>query len=163
MQVPGNSFVAELCPASERPAAYFTEIFVSDVFKIPPQKPDKERIVNVQRSITLDDVQTITVELPDGSEGCKIFAAGNIYLGVQYSADREDQTVHFVRFQLPFQALIHQPCPEVPGLGGLIPCDAEIFEEGYVVHVCVEKLNTKQIDNRTILVEVLLLVWVEQI
>lgn len=123
MAMAGNSSIVELCPRyPDRTAKYFTEIFVSDTFTIPPQKPDKEQIIKVSRSITLEDVQTVAVDLPSGEgvDGNKIFVAGNIYLGVQYVADRPQQTVHFVRFQMPFQAIILADC------GRLIPVDDTI-------------------------------------
>ncbi|HAU32376.1 MAG: hypothetical protein XD78_1775 [Desulfotomaculum sp. 46_296] len=152
--------VVELCPvAPGKVAKYFTQILVSDTFTIPEQKPDKEQIINVSRDITLADVQTISVDLPDpGVDGNKIFAAGNVYLGVQYSADRPSQTVHYVRFQLPFQAVIVGDC------GNLIPSTDTIFgPNSYVVHVCVEKMEYQQIDKRIIFFELLLLVWVEEV
>lgn len=154
-----NPGVVELCPAApDRVAKYFKEIFVSEIFTIPSQKPSKEQIVNVDRKIELLDVQTVEVDLPDpGVDGNKIFVAGNIYLGVQYSALREDQKVHFVRFQLPFQAIILDDC------GNLIDPTDSIFTNGYVVHVCVEKMIPRQIDERTISFELLLLIWVEEI
>lgn len=155
-----QSSVVELCPsAPDREAKYFKEIFVSETFKIPEQKPPKEQIVNVDRKVTLEDVQTVTVTLPESQDpdGFKIFAAGNIYLGVQYSALREDQKVHFVRFQLPFQCIILDDC------GDLIPIADTIYPDNYVVHVCVEKMLYKQIDERTIVFELLLLIWAEEI
>lgn len=155
-----TSSIVELCPkAPDRTAKYFTEIFVSDIVRIPEQKPDKEQIVNLSRTITLEDVQTIQVDLPDpGVDGNKVFVAGNIYIGVQYVALRPEQTVHFARFQLPFQGIILADC------GALIPPTDTIFgPNSYVVHVCVEKMVEKQIDERTILFEVLLLLWVEEV
>lgn len=152
-----NPNVVELCPSSpDKPAKYFTQVFVSDKVKIPEQKPPKEQIVNIQRIITLEDVETIEVEV-SGQVGKKVFVAGNVYLGVQYSAKRPEQTVHYVRFQLPFQAIILTDC------GKLIDPADPIFDNGYVVHVCVEKLHKKQIDERTILFEILLLVWLEEL
>ena len=125
------STVVELCPAQDRRAKYFTELFVSGTFTIPPQKPDKDQVVNLQHSIDLYDVQTIDVVLPGETTpaGKKIFVGGNIYLDVQYVSTRVTQTVHFVRFQLPFQTLIHTDCVD------LIPNDDTIFPDNYVVHV----------------------------
>ncbi|ADL13017.1 SPOCS domain-containing protein [Acetohalobium arabaticum] len=149
-----NPDVVQLCPAfPDREALYFKEIFVSDTFKIPEEKPDKEQIVNVNTSVDLVDVQTIEVELPDGETGEKVFTAGNIYLDVQYSSTRETQTVHFVRYQLPFQTYIVTDCGDLITEGEL--------PDDYVVHVCIEKMLEEQIDERTINFELLLLVWVE--
>ena len=153
-----TSTVVELCPsAPDRVAKYFTELFVSGTFKIPPQKPDKEEVVNIQHNIDLVDVQTINVTLPDGTTGRKVFVGGNIYLDVQYVSTRATQTVHFVRFQLPFQTILLDDC------GNVIPNDDTIFPDNYVVHVCLEKLNEKQLDERTLFFEALLLVWLEEI
>lgn len=159
-----QSNVVELCPAyPDKVAKYFKEFFVSGTFNIPPQKPPKEQIVNVDRKIELVDVQTVPVNLPGApvpeqpNPGNKIFVAGNIYLGVQYSARREDQKVHFVRFQLPFETIILDDCELL-----ISPRDP-IFPHNYVVHVCVEKVLEKQIDERTINFELLLLVWVQEI
>lgn len=159
-----QSSVVELCPAyPDKVAKYFKEIFVSQTFQIPPQKPPKELIVNVDRKIELVDVQTVQVTLPgppvpdQPNPGNKIFVAGNIYLGIQYSALRDDQKVHFVRFQLPYQTIILDDC------GLLIDPTDTIFTNGYVVHVCVEKEIITQIDERTISTELLLLIWVDEI
>ncbi len=154
-----QSSVVELCPAPDREAKYFTQIFVSDTFTIPEQKPDKEQIINVSRTITLEDVQTVEVDLPDpGVDGNKIFATGNVYLGMQYTADRPTQTVHFAQFQLPYQAIIVGDC------GGLIdPGDTIFGPNSYVVHVCVEQIEYQQIDKRKIFFKLLLLVWVEEV
>ncbi len=156
-----QSSIVELCPqAPDRVAKYFTEIFVADTVKIPEQKPDKEQIINVGRNITLKDVQTIAVNLPDTPDvdGNKIFVAGSIDVGMQYSADRPEQTVHFAGFQLPFQTIILADC------GELIPTDDTIFgPNSYVVHVCVEKIEYQQIDKRTIFFKLLLLIWVEEV
>lgn len=161
-----QSSVVELCPAfPDKVAKYFKEIFVSGCFTIPPQKPSQESIVNVDRKVELVDVQTVTVEFPAGTvlipsqdnPGNKIFVAGNIYLGVQYSALAEDQKVHFVRFQLPFETIILDDC------GLLIDPADPIFPNNYVAHVCVEKVLETQVDERNICFELLLLVWVSQI
>ena len=156
-----NPNVVQLCPASpDRVARFFKEITVSDTVKIPEQKPDKEQVANISTEITLEDVQTIEVDLPDseGIDGNKIFVAGNVYLNVQYVSTKEEQTVHFVRFQLPFQTEILTDC------GELIPVDDPIFgPDDYVVHVCIEKLEEEQLDERTINFELVLLVWVERI
>lgn len=155
-----NSTVVELCPsAPDRRAKYFTEIFVSGTFTIPPLKPDKDRVINIQHSIELVDVETIDVILPGQTTpaGKKVFVGGNIYLDIQYVSTRVTQTVHFVRFQLPFQAILLDDC------GNLLPNDDTIFPDDYVVHVCVEKINEHQLDERTIFFEALLLVWIEEI
>lgn len=159
-----QSSVVELCPAfPDRVAKYFKEVFVSDTVTIPPQKPPKEQIVHIDRKIELIDVQTVTVTLPgppiplQPNPGNKIFVAGNVYLGVQYSALSDDQKVHFVRFQVPFQTYILGDC------GLLIDPGDPIFTNGYVVHVCVEKMLEHQIDDRNITFELLLLIWVEAI
>jgi len=91
-------------------------------------------------------------------DGNKIFVTGNVYLGVQYSADRPAQTVHYARFQLPFEAIIVGDC------GDLIPPTDTIFgPNSYVVHVCVEKMEVVQIDKRTFSCRLLLLIWVEEV
>lgn len=156
--------VVELCPAyPDRVAKYFREIFVSDVAEIPVQKPSAEQIVNVDVKAELVDVQTVTVTLPDDpipyqpNPGNKIFVAGNIYLGIQYSALNPDQKVHFFRAQLPFQTILLNDC------GLLIDPNDPIFTNGYVVHVCIEKLVKKEIDDRKMYFELLLLIWVEEI
>lgn len=155
MDLNSMNTVVELCPGPDKPALYFTEIFVSDTFKIPPQKPDKDRIANVRKTVTLEDVQTVTIDIDDSGvpDYEKVFVAGNIYLDVQYISTYENQSVHFVRFQLPFQTIILDDCGD-PLPYGTLP-------EDYVVHVCIEKINEEQIDERTILFEVLLLVWLE--
>lgn len=164
MAIMQNS-VVQLCPAyPDKVAKFFKEIFASGNFTIPPQKPPKEEIVNIDVQIELVDVQTVPVTLPGDpipdqpNPGNKIFVAGNIYLGVQYSALREDQKVHFVRFQLPFETILLSDCGEL-----IDPTDS-IFTNGYVVHVCVEKgpLHT-QIDSRNINFEMLLMIWAEEI
>ncbi|QHE54116.1 hypothetical protein [Pontibacillus sp. HMF3514] len=165
-----NSSVVEVCPVyPDRPAKYFTELFASKTFKIPEQKPDKDEIVKVKHFVELVDVEVIDVFLPDNDtdtpNGKKIFVAGNVYLDVQYVSTREEQTVHFVRYQLPFQTILLRDCAEFadPKENGLIPNDDTIFPDNFVVHVCVENIVEKQLDERTIFFEVLLLVWLEQI
>jgi len=160
MAIMQNS-VVELCPAfPDKVAKFFKEIFASGTFTIPAQKPPKEEIVNIDVQIELVDVETVPVFLSGNTsttpDGNKIFVAGNIYLGVQYSALRDDQKVHFVRFQLPFETILLSDCGEL--------IDSADLAKGYVVHVCLEKgpLHT-QIDPRTINFELLLMIWAEQI
>lgn len=158
--------ISELCPAApDRKAKYFKEIFVSDCFQIPTQKPNAEQIITVSRTFTLEDVETIKVELPPHDPCCpclqivgnKIFITGNVYLGLQYTALVPEQNVHFARFQLPFETFIVQDC------GNLIPLDDPIFTNGYVVHICVERMKKELINERTVCVDLLLLVWIEEL
>ncbi|WP_366924162.1 DUF3794 domain-containing protein [Metallumcola ferriviriculae] len=148
-----NTGVVEICPAPGRPAFAFTQIFVSETFEIPEQKPDAEQIILAEHNITLEDVQLVKFTDPAGNEWEKVFVAGNIYKLVQYSAAVPEQTVHFVKFQLPFQTILVDDCGN-PFPLGTIPTD-------YVVHVCVEKQIVTLLDERHILVEVLLMVWLE--
>ena len=157
-----NPNPVQLCPAvPDRIAEFFNQIAVSDTVQIPEEKPDKEQIVNIATSVSMTDVQTVEVELPNDNmevDGKKIFASGDVFLDVQYSSETEEQTVHFVRYQLPFQTIILTDCDN------LIPADHPIFgPDDYVVHVCVEKLADNQIDERTITFELLLNVWVERV
>lgn len=157
--VPGSS-VVELCPAyPDRVARYFTEVLVGETCTVPPAKPDKEKVVNLRPTVELVDVETVTVTLPTtpATVGNKVFVGGRVWLDVQYISTRPDQSVHFFRCQLPFEAIILQDC------GALIPTTDPIFgpRTSYVVHVCLEKLTETQIDPRTIRFEALLLVWVE--
>ncbi|WBW96633.1 SPOCS domain-containing protein [Oceanirhabdus sp. W0125-5] len=153
-----NSSIVQLCPsAPDRVAKYFTEIFISQTVKIPYQKPNMEDIIKIIPEITIDVCDTIEVELPNGEKGNKIFVVGNVYLKVQYVSTNLNQSVHFVRYQIPFQAIILQPC------GDLIDPTDSIFPDNYVVHVCIEKITKKIIDNRTAHFEMLMLVWVEEV
>ncbi len=148
-----NTGVVEICPAPGREAFAFTQIFVSDIFEIPVQKPDAEQLVTITHNIDLKDVELIQFTDPDGNAWEKVFVAGNVYKLVQYTADVPEQTVHFVKFQLPFQTILVDDCGN-PFPQGTIP-------ENYVVHVCVEKQIVTLIDERHVLVEVLLMVWLE--
>lgn len=147
--------VVELCPTTNSPALYFTEIVVDGNLTIPPQKPPKDRIVNVSHKIELKDVQVIEVTLPGATApaGSKIFVAGTITLGIQYIAVGPEQKVHYVHYELPFEALILNDCE------GLITD----LPENYVIHVCVEKIRVSQVDPRTLNKEIVLMIWVEEV
>ena len=149
--------VAQLCPNADSVAKYFTEVIIDGNLVIPPQKPPKTHIVKTTTLITLKDVEVIEVTLPDGTTGKKILVAGIITLGIQYVADVPSQKVHFVHYEIPFEALVLDDC------GDLLPSDDTIFTNGFVPHVCVEKLRLVQIDNRTINKTIVLQVWIEEI
>lgn len=153
-----NSSIVELCPAApDRVAKYFDEVFVSKVVTIPSQKPNMSDIIDLIPEITIEICETIDVKLPNGTTGKKIFVVGNVYLKVHYVSTNENQSVHFVRYPIPFQTFIVQPC------GGLISDSDTIFPNNYVVHVCIEKVTKKVMDARTAFLELLMLVWVEEI
>lgn len=153
-----NSSIVQLCPsAPDRVAKYFNEIFLSDTLTIPTQKPNMSDIISVNPEITIQICETINVTLPDGTTGKKIFVVGNIFLKIQYVSTNANQSVHFVSYNIPFQTFIIDPCED------LIPTTDTIFPDNYVVHVCVEKLTKKVLDERTAFVDLLLLVWVEEI
>lgn len=153
-----NSSIVQLCPAApDRIAKYFNEIFVSETVTIPNLKPNMSDIIDVIPEITIEICETIDVTLPNGVTGKKIFVVGNVYLKIHYVSTNPNQSVHFVRYQLPFQTFIVDPC------GGLIPATDTIFPDNYVVHVCIEKLTKKVLDERTAYLELLMLVWVEEI
>lgn len=136
------------------PVAYFTEIIINGNLIIPPQKPPKAHIVKATHSIKLKDVEVITVTLPNATSpsGYKILVSGIFTLGLQYVADVPDQKVHFVHYDLPFNAILLDDC------GGLIP----VKPDNFVIHVCVENIKFRQIDNRTISKEILLMIWAQQ-
>ncbi|WP_418792493.1 DUF3794 domain-containing protein [Phosphitispora sp. TUW77] len=151
-----NGGVVEYCPTDTSVAAFFTEIIVNGNLVIPPHKPPKERIVKVTHDVRLNDVEVITVTLPDGTiPGNKIVVSGVITLNIQYAADVPTQKVHFVHYDLPFNALILTDCGE--------PIPLADFPDDFVVHVCVEKLRLTQIDSRTLSKEIVLMIWVEEI
>jgi len=150
--------VVQFCPNADSAAVYFTELIVDGNLTIPEQKPPKSHIVKATTSIELKDVEVIPVTLPGSTtpDGYKILVAGIITLGIQYVSNAPDQKVHFVHYELPFEALVLGDC------GDLIPPDDDILPDNFVPHVCVEKLRLTQIDSRTISKEIVLMVWVEQ-
>lgn len=136
------------------PVRYFTEIIINGNLVIPPQKPPKSHIVKATHLIKIKDVEVIEVILPGSTTpaGYKILVSGIFTLGLQYVADVPDQKVHFVHYDLPFNAILLDDC------GGLIP----VKPENFVIHVCVENMRFRQIDNRTINKEILLMIWAQQ-
>ena len=135
------------------PVLFFTEVIINGNLIIPPQKPPKKHIIKDTHLIKLNDVDVIKVKNPDDSiAGYKILVSGIFTLGLQYVADVLDQKVHFVHYDLPFNALLMTDC------GELIPQKPTDF----VIHVCVEDIKLTQIDSRTINKQILLMVWAEK-
>lgn len=145
--------ISEFCPNNNAAALYFTEIVLNGNLIIPPQKPPKTHIVKVTHLVKITDVEVLNIVPPSpATSGYKIVVSGVITLGIQYIADTPDQKVHFVHYDLPFNAIIVKDC------GALIPSEPTDI----VAHVCVEKIRLTQIDPRTISKEIVLMVWIEQ-
>lgn len=161
----------ELCP-TDPIQHYFTEIILCEDLTIPPQKPDKELITKVTHNFVVNDVEQLSVNLGDRDLSDpanflrkKVAITGVVKLGIEYSADVPEQEVHFMHFDIPFQAIIgYRPCETGTPLGdfnrGLI--DDPLFDiDNYYVHVCLEHEQYHQLSPRDIKAVLVLLIWLE--
>ncbi|HAU32373.1 MAG: hypothetical protein XD78_1772 [Desulfotomaculum sp. 46_296] len=141
----------ELCPAPGDVVSYHTQIPLSGLLEIPLQKPPKEQIFNTTHEIDITKYTALTVKKPPGK---KVLVAGKIMAGIEYIAKVPDQKVHFAHWDIPFQALIKNDN------GSLLDLAFNLDE--YIAHVCVEHEEYMQIDERTISMEIVLLIWLQR-
>lgn len=148
--------MSEHCPIHPQEVDYYTQVLINGEIKIPIMKPNLEKIINVTRKIFLERVVPIPVKLDDGCiAGCKVLIRGIIRLGIEYSADVPEQTVHFAHFDIPFDGLIGgDACqPVIP----VEDCDLRKFT------ICsyIEHIDAVKIDQRTIEETIVLLLWLK--
>lgn len=148
--------MSEHCPIHQHEVAHYTQVLMNGDIKIPASKPNLEKIIHVTRKIYLKRVVPIPVKLDNGCiAGCKVLIRGVIRLGIEYSADVPEQTVHFSHFEIPFDALIGgDAChPILP----VEDCDLRKFTLcSYTEHIDVIK-----IDERTIEETIVVLLWLK--
>jgi len=148
--------MSEHCPIHHHEVAHYTQVLMNGEIKIPALKPNLEKIIHVTRKIYLKRVVVIPVKLDNGClAGYKVLIRGMIRLGIEYSADVPEQTVHFAHFEIPFDALIGgDAChPILP----VEDCDLKNFTLcSYTEHIDVIK-----IDERTIEETIVLLSWLK--
>lgn len=160
-----------LCP-TDPIQNFFTEIIICEDLIVPTPKPDMELITKVTQNFVVNDVEQITVDLGDRAITSllrqKIAITGDIKLGIEYSADVPEQEVHFMHFDIPFQAIIGQrPCETGTPLGdfnrGLIdPLQYPGFDiDNYYVHICLEHEQYHQLSPRIVKAVLVILVWLE--
>ncbi len=141
----------ELCPTSQNMVAYSLQIMLNGLLEIPVVKPPIERIFNSVHEISISKYTSIMVKKPPGQ---KVLVAGEIMVGIEYIANVPDQKIHFVHWDLPFQALIKNTD------GSFLSLDFDITQ--YNVHVCVEYEDYSQLNETTIVYDVVLLTWLQQ-
>ncbi|WP_418792494.1 DUF3794 domain-containing protein [Phosphitispora sp. TUW77] len=147
------------CPPEGSELTMFTEIVINDNLIIPEPKPDVEKITNVTKNFTIDDVEVLDVDLGD-VQGRKVIIAGTLNLGVEYSALVPSQEVHYAHFNIPYKAIIKlRPCPGA--YRGLLPPDFDISTVR--VNICVEHEQYHLINPREIQKVLVVLIWLEVI
>lgn len=152
----------ELCPTTT--PSYFAETTICEHLVIPPQKPPKELITNVIKKFVVSDIEVLKVDLGDRDPAkesirVKVVVTGTVSLGIEYSALMDEQEVHYVHFDIPFQAIIGtRPCNPVNR--GLI--DDPTFDiDKFKLHVCLEHEQYHQLSPRDIKAVMVLLFWLE--
>lgn len=140
----------------------FAEIVINDNLIIPELKPDVELITNVIKDFQINDVEVLDVNLgavPVGQvQGRKVIIAGNLFLGVEYSAAVPSQELHFAHYCIPFKAMIKaRPCTTINR--GLLPPDFDI--NNYIIHICVEHEQYHVINPRELSKVLVVLIWLE--
>ena len=141
----------ERCPPSADIVAYSLQIVLNGLLEIPLVKPPKERIFNTIHEISISRYISILVKKPPGK---KVLVVGDIMVGIEYIASVPDQKVHFAHWDVPFQALIKNAD------GSLLSPDFDISQ--YNVYVCVEHEDYSPLNERTIVFDIVLLVWLQQ-
>lgn len=140
----------------------FAEIVINDNLIIPEPKPDVELITNVTKNFQIEDVEVLDVNLgavPLGQvQGRKVIIAGNLFLGVEYSAAVPSQELHFAHFCVPFKVMIKQrPCTTINR--GLLPADFNI--NNFNIHICVEHEQYHVVNPRELSKVLVVLIWLE--
>lgn len=141
----------ERCPPSADIVDYSLQIMLNGVLEIPLVKPPKERIFNAIHEISISKYTSILVKKPPGK---KVLVVGEMMVGIEYIAKVPDQKIHFAHWDIPFQALIKNAD------GSLLSLDFDPSQ--YNVYVCVEYEDYTQLDERTIVYDIVLLVWLQQ-
>lgn len=142
--------VFERCPASVDVVAYGHQIILNGMLDIPFTKPPIEQMFNAIHEIDINKCTVITVRKPPGK---KVLIAGKIMIGIEYIAAVHDQKFHFVHWDLPFQVLIKNQDGS--------PLSPDFDLSRYNVYVCVEHEDFHQISERTIVYDIVLLIWLE--
>jgi len=141
----------ERCPPSADIVAYSLQIMLNGVLEIPCVKPPMEQIFNSTHEIQISKYTSILVKKPPGQ---KVLVVGEMMVGIEYIANVPDQKIHFAHWGVPFQALIKN------ANGSLLSLDFDISQ--YNVYVCVEHESYSQLNDRTIVYDIVLLVWLQQ-
>ena len=148
--------MSEHCPVQPQEVAYYTQVLINGEVKIPAMKPNLEKIINVTRKIYLERVVPIPVKFDNSCiAGCKVLIRGSIRLGLEYSADVPEQTVHYAHFEIPFEGLIGGDACH-PTLA-VDDCDLRKFT------ICsyTEHIDAVKIDERTVEETIVLLLWLK--
>ncbi len=111
------------------------EVIVRDIIEIPPQKPEKEKVLEIDVAARV--IQWKTIDTPLGK---KIIVHGELCIGLEYVANLPEQSVHFAHFCVQWDTFFL--CSETF-------CD---------VTVCVEHFQWEQLDHRRIEIMAVLLV-----
>ncbi len=126
--MPANPDVVIQTPCPVQPnCVCSTEVIVDGEVVIPPQKPEKERILEFRVSVEVTDWQVINTPL-----GHKVIVSGVVHIGIEYVANVPDQAVHFAHFDIPWHTFFL--------------CAAELTN----VTACIEYADFQQIDPRHI-------------
>lgn len=151
---------------------YWFQMYLPEIVKIPPQKPDAEQINSLNASVSI--LRTKVIKTPispvdangkfipslEGkiSTGRKIIVEGQLCQKVTYTATDDVQSVHSAHFYVPFSSYIVVP-KTISFTNGTTTVTVDSLDIEFQVNACIENLSIQMLDPRTILKQVTLLLY----
>ncbi|MDH7576562.1 MAG: DUF3794 domain-containing protein [Bacillota bacterium] len=124
------------------------QVVVKEEFTIPEPKPDIQKVISIDKTVKVTDVQVIQD---------KVIIDGQLNLQIVYVAALPEQPVHHTHAKLEFTQFAEIPGAE-PGMtarvsvkvvdiqGKVNPRKAGVFEVAAVLHIFVKVTETKEIN-----------------
>jgi hypothetical protein len=126
----------------------FSQVSISEIVKIPEQKPDMEQLVSIVESIDILSTKVVNTGVGTSQEGQiltgkKLIVEVLVKQKVTYVADEPTQSVHAAHFEKPYSIFVVVPAD-------LIATVDELFlQEKLVVKPYIEDICGIMVDKRT--------------
>ncbi|SFR04333.1 DUF3794 and LysM peptidoglycan-binding domain-containing protein [Desulfoscipio geothermicus] len=122
-----------------------SQVIVSDEFDNPPEKPEPEKILDVDSTVTITDARIVAD---------KVVVDGEVTLQIMYVAAVPEQSVHDMHQTIKFTDYIEVPGAE-PDMNAVVDamvenCDVEIKGDPWFMADCVVKLDARVTEPREV-------------
>lgn len=129
----------------------FSQVSVSEIVKIPEQKPDMEQLVSIVESIDILSTKLINTGIGTSAEGQiltgkKLIVEVLVKQKVTYVADEPTQSVHAAHFEKPYSIFV-----VLPETMGTVPAPVEelFLQDKLTVKPYIEDICGIMVDKRT--------------
>lgn len=122
-----------------------SQVIVSDEFDNPPEKPEPQKILDVDSTVTITDTRIVAD---------KVIVDGEVSLQVMYVAAVPEQSVHEIHHTINFTDYIEVP-GAAPDMNVVVDamvenCNVEIKGDPYFSADCVIKLDARVTEPREV-------------